>query len=307
MSGGSPAGPGVPGRGGPLGGDTPGGGKVLLLAHPAGHSLSPAMHAAAFAAVGIEAEYEAVDVPPEELLSVLGSLRSAHYLGANVTVPHKEAVFAAVDELLPAARAVGAVNTVVNAAGRLVGDNTDGRGFVRALGEVGVAEGDLAGERAVVLGAGGAARSVVHALLSAGADVVVANRSPERAERLVAQLRATSGGPAASVATDARAALTGAALLVNTTSVGMLGGPDPSGLPLLAPADLDALPGTARVVDLVYRPAVTPLLAAASERGLATQSGVAMLVWQGVLSFVAWTGVEPPPAVMRRAVLTALG
>lgn len=250
--------------------------RVVLLAHPAAHSLSPRMHDAAFAAAGVPARYAALDVPPAELAAAVARLRAAPYLGANVSVPHKEAVARLVDELTGAARAVGAVNTVVRHGARLVGHNTDAPGFLRGLAELGF---DPAGAGCLVLGAGGAARAVVWALLGAGARVVVVNRdAPTAAPHLPA-----------------------ARLLVNTTSVGMAGGPDPDGLPLLTPAQLAALPAGAGVVDLVYRPALTPLLRAAAARGHATQNGLPMLLWQGALAFEAWTGRPAPAAVMREA------
>lgn len=292
--------------------------QVLLLAHPAGHSLSPVMHGAAFEALGVNAEYRALDVPPGELARVVTRLAEAPYLGANVTVPHKEAVVPLMHELTPAAASVGAVNTIVNRAGRLVGHNTDGEGFLRALAELGgrgIAAGaadevttggePVTGATCLVLGAGGAARAVVQALTAAGAHVKVLNRSVARAERLVAELGA-GDGRVLSVAADADGLLPHTDLLVNTTSVGMAGGPDPAGLPLLTAAQLARLPATARVVDLVYRPARTPLLNVTSGLGLLSQNGLPMLVWQGALAFQEWTLREAPVAVMRAAAERAL-
>lgn len=277
--------------------------RVALLAHPAGHSLSPLMHNAAFEDVGIDAHYEALDVAPAELPTVMNQLRRAPYLGANVTVPHKEAVLHLVDELTPAAAAVGAVNTLIRRGARLVGHNTDGAGFVQALGEIGLgATAGLSEANCLVLGAGGAARAVVHALLAAGASVHVANRNPERAAVLAADLGSASGATnGAYVAADVLELLPTTNLLINTTSVGMRGGSDPYSTPLIEAANLDLLPIEAAVVDLVYRPAVTPLLAAAESRGLLVQNGLPMLVRQGALAFEAWTGVEAPVSVMRQA------
>lgn len=311
--------------------------KVVLLAHPAGHSLSPIMHNAAFRAAGIDATYEALDVPPEQLPAAVAALRGSEYLGANVTVPHKQAVFELVDQLTPAAAAVGAVNTVIRRGERLVGHNTDGAGFVRGLEELtSFAPAGLVGANCLVLGAGGAARAVVNALASAGASVHVINRNLGRATRLAADLTRTSTSPGlshvpvVSVADDPTWAATTAGedapvgeirvagvealsgllpaadLLVNTTSVGMIGGPDPGGLPLLGTDDMAALAYDAAVVDLVYRPAVTPLLAAAAARGLVTQNGLPMLIWQGALAFEAWTGSDAPVEAMRLAAQQAL-
>ncbi|MFO7544858.1 MAG: shikimate dehydrogenase [Trueperaceae bacterium] len=280
--------------------------RVLLLAHPAGHSLSPAMHTAGFRALGIDASYEALDVPPEALPGAVRALRGSEFLGANVTVPHKRAVAGLVDDLDTEARAIGAVNTIVKDEGRLVGRNTDAPGFLAALRETGFAP---AGHRCLVLGAGGAARAVTWALMRSGAEVLVANRSENRARDLAADL-----GTAGAVATaprwlpnrDVAASLPGCDLLVNTTSVGMAGGPAPDGDPLPEGADVRALPTAAVVVDLVYRPGVTPLLARAEAAGLRRQNGVAMLVWQGALAFEAWTGRDAPVVAMRRAVEGAL-
>src|SRR5690554_256516 len=295
------------------------------------------MHGAAFHAAGIRGRYTAVDVPPAELERWLRRLSAPPYLGANVTVPHKEAVVPFMQELTPAARAVGAVNTIVRRGDRLLGHNTDGAGFLRALAELedpgGLGDpavhGPLVGTTSLVLGAGGAARAVVHALAVAGSEVHVLNRNVARAERLVAELSASlaeapaaapftgpppaGSGPGASaragrvsLAGDVRSLLARTDILVNSTSVGMAGGPDPAGVPLIAAEWLQLLPRAARVVDLVYRPAVTPLLAAAQERGLVTQNGLPMLVWQGALAFEEWTGVAAPVTAMRAAAERAL-
>lgn len=280
--------------------------KVWLLAHPAGHSLSPRMHGAAFAAMGLVAEYAALDVPPAELAAAFERLRRPDVLGANVTVPHKQAALRLVDRVEPEAAALGAVNTVVNEDGVLVGSNTDGPGFVAGLLEL-APELAAGGFEAVVLGAGGAARAVAWALARLGASVAVANRDPGRALRMVAELTDAGAGPGPLRACPTAEALRHwPDLLVNTTSVGMAGGPAPDGLPLLTRADLTRLRPGAVVSDLVYRPAVTPLLAAANELGVRTQNGVAMLVGQGALSLRAWTGREAPVGVMLRAVEEAL-
>lgn len=276
--------------------------RALLLAWPAGHSLSPAMHGAAFRALGLDARYEAVAVPPEGLAQAVAALRAPEVLGANVTVPHKEAVLGLLDGLEPEAAAIGAVNTIQKDGARLVGANTDAAGFLRALREdAGV---DPAGARVVVLGAGGAARAVVWALLAAGADrVAVHNRSPARAEALAAAFAAR--GAVRVLEPAALAAELGPAdLLVNTTSVGMArDGRDPDQSPL--PAGL--LPRRAFVADLVYRPARTRLLRDAEAAGLAVQNGLPMLVRQGAEAFERWTGRAAPVAVMQAAAEAALG
>lgn len=273
-----------------------GGARLALLAHPAGHSVSPAMQQAALDALGLQATYEAVDVAPAALAEAVAALRSAPWWGANVSVPHKEAVVPLLDELRPNARRLGAVNTIVREGDRIVGDNTDLAGFARALDALGAFG---AGTSAVVLGAGGAARAVVAALRDRGATVLVANRSVARAEALVAELGAGGASVVAPVALAA--AVRAADLLVQTTTVGMAGGPAGSPLPE------GVLPSAGAVVDLVYRPARTPLLRAAAAAGLAVQNGLPMLVWQGAAAFEAWTGRSAPADAMGRAAEAALG
>ena len=273
--------------------------EAILLAHPVGHSLSPAMHNAAFEALGVEAVYRALDVPPIELAARVRGLRRPETLGANVTIPHKEAALDLMDRLTPAARAIGAVNTVVPRRDELVGDNTDAGGFLRALAESGIA---VRGARAVVLGAGGAARAIAYALATAGAETVrVHNRTHDRAQRLadaLAEFGDVRAVPDAELGMVGRAAT----LLVNATSVGMAGGPAEDALP----CGSDALPEEGAVVDIVYRPALTPLLREAGQRGLVAQNGVPMLVHQGAAALEQWTGETAPVEVMRAALEGAL-
>ena len=273
--------------------------QAVLLAHPAGHSLSPTMHNAAFAALGIDAVYRALDVPPVELAARVRDLRRPEMLGGNVTIPHKEAALDLMDRLTPSALAIGAVNTVVARRGDLVGDNTDASGFLRALTEGGIA---VLGARAVVLGAGGAARAIAYALATAGAEsVCVHNRTHDRAQRLAAAL-AEFGDVRA--LPDAELGMVGraATLLVNATSVGMAGGPAEDVLPCRS----SVLPEEGAVVDIVYRPARTPLLREAGRRGLIAQNGVPMLVHQGAAALEQWTGEPAPVDVMRAALERAL-
>ncbi|HEX7040806.1 MAG TPA: shikimate dehydrogenase [Trueperaceae bacterium] len=272
--------------------------RAYLLAHPAGHSLSPLMHAAAFRTLGLDATYEALDVPPERLADVVAGLRGdPSFLGANVTTPHKVAAATLVDELTGAASAAGAVNTLVPRGGRLVGDNTDVAGFTAALAGAGFRPG--AGH-AVLLGAGGAANAVAYALGRLGVPTVVVGRRAAAAAALVGALGSVVRGLEAVAPGDLPRALPGASLLVNATTVGMVGGPAEGALPL--GVDVGLLPPHALVNDLVYNPRVTPLLASAAARGLRTLDGLAMLVEQGAASLRLWTGLEPPLAEMRAAV-----
>ena len=267
--------------------------KVVLYAYPAWHSLSPAMHNAAFEELGLDARYLAREVPPQELPAAVEELRQPEYWGANLTIPHKEAVLPLLDALGAEARAVGAVNTVVGRGEKLEGYNTDVSGFLEALAELKV---DLSGRRVLLLGAGGAARAVAYALLMAGVgELVLHNRTRARAERLRDDF---DGWGAIRVIDAAELAECGprAQLVVNTTSVGMMrGGMEVDETPLEA----EHLPREGAVVDLVYRPAETRLLREARAAGLATQNGLPMLVYQGAEAFAMWTGHPAPVERMR--------
>ncbi len=278
---------------------------VGVLGYPVRHSASPPMHNAAFAHLGLDWAYAPFTVAPDDIEAALAGVRALGMAGVNVTVPLKELVTPHLDDVTETARVLGSVNTVVNQNGRLYGHSTDGEGFLQALATRGVP--DVAGKRIVVLGAGGSARAVVYALARAGAHIVIANRTVERARELAARF-APFGNieVAAWTPDDLRDALQGAAVLVNTTSVGMHGtGNDASATPPVPP---DALAPPLLVTDLIYNPPQTPLLALAHTRACPTQNGVEMLVQQGALAFSLWTGVAAPPInVMRQAVLDALG
>ncbi len=266
--------------------------NAYLLTEEAGYSLSPVMHNAAFKALGLGAHYEALGVTEAELPGVVRRLREAHVYGANVTIPYKLAVVPFLDALSPEAETVGAVNTIFNRGGTLVGHNTDIGGFARALTEDGGY--DAADQDVVMLGAGGAARAVGLALLRAGANLGIANRTPVKAEALARDLE-RFGNVAAIKPEDLGRAVRRASLVVNTTSVGHeTYDPDSSPLP---PGSLPR----ELVVDIVYRPAETPLLRAAAAAGLRTQNGLAMLVYQGAEAFSAWTGRDAPVGVMFEA------
>jgi shikimate dehydrogenase len=259
--------------------------RLAVIGFPVGHSRSPAMQSAALAELGLGEEwsYGAVEIAPEGFEAQVREMAVAgEYAGANVTVPHKEAALAVADEASVAATAIGAANTLSFAAGRIRADNTDAGGLLAALPTTPL------DARALVLGAGGAARAVVWALVGEGARVEVWNRTPARAEQICAQL---GGKP---VTAPAQADYD---LIVNTSSVG-LGGEDPFAELPLSPAGF--APGQL-VVDMVYGDGAGPLLNAAAAAGATTIDGLEILVQQGALSLALWTGREPSIATMRAA------
>ena len=269
-----------------------------ILGHPVGHSLSPIFQNAAFKECGLDVRYELWDTPPEALAGRVVSLRDPKYLGANVTIPHKVAVFPLLDELGGQAARAGAVNTIVNRGGRLYGFNTDGPGFVAALKNE--SSFDPAGKSILLVGAGGAARGIAFALAEArAADISIVNRSPERALKLAADVAVTGAEVSASAGEPD---LSRYDCIVNCTSLGMRGGPAPGELPCAIGA---ARPG-ALAVDIVYTPAQTPFLTAAAAAGLKTLGGLPMLIYQGALAFELWTGVHAPVEVMFEAARKAL-
>ncbi|MCH6566767.1 MAG: shikimate dehydrogenase [Nitrospinae bacterium] len=277
-------------------------GRMLIIGHPLGHTLSPLMHNTAFQELGLPYYYEAEDVPPEGLAEAVERFRAEGVVGLSVTIPHKEAILPFLDEVDEEVERLGAANTVVLVEGRFVGTNTDGIGFMRSLKENGGY--DPEGRSAVVLGAGGAARAVAAHLALSGADsVVIANRTLSRAERLATDLARAVGRqcfePLPLEATATAEAIRQADCLINATSVGMAGDrrlPVPAALiePHLV------------VCDIVYRPLVTPLLEAALARGASIINGLGMLVYQGAEAFRRWTGQEMPIDIVRSTLEAAL-
>jgi shikimate dehydrogenase len=256
---------------------------VGVIGDPVGHSRSPAMHNAAFDALELDWVYVAFPVRRGEGAVAVRAVATLGLVGLNITMPHKADAAAACDDLSSEAAALGAVNTVVNADGTLAGHSTDGDGFLRALDDEGIA---VEGQRAVVIGAGGAGRAITHALGRKGAHVTVAARRPDAA-RSAASL--APGG--AAVALD-ELAVERFDVVVNATPIGMDGEPPPFDTALLHDGQF--------VFDTVY-PVETPLLREARARGARAAGGLGMLVHQGALSFSLWTGVEPPLEVMRAA------
>ena len=262
-----------------------------VIGSPVEHSLSPVIHNAAFAALGLEWTYFAVAVPDGRAGDAVAAMRTLRLGGMSVTMPHKTAVAAIVDTITPRAERLGAVNCLSWRGAGIEGDSTDGPGFLDSLR---VDHGwEPEGRRALVVGAGGAARAVVAALAEAGAaEVAVANRDEGRAARAAAL--ADGRGRVATVDEAADADL-----VVNATPVGM--GDDPT-----SPVPADRLGAGQVVADLVYDPIETPLLAAARARGAMPVNGVGMLVHQAAHAFRAWTGEDPPVEVMSAAAVAAL-
>lgn len=258
---------------------------AAVIGDPVGHSLSPAIHNAAFRAVGLDWVFVAFPVAACDTDPAIAAVRALGLGGLSVTMPHKDGAARAVDRLSPDAEALGAVNCVVPDGSMLVGENTDGAGFVDTLRvDLGV---DPAGLRCVVLGAGGAARAVIRALARAGAtEVVVVNRTPVKADAA-----ASLAGAAGRVGRPEDAS--GADLVVNATPVGMTGTSTP--LP-------GATPGAGQlVVDLLYEPAMTPLLVSAEAAGARVANGLGMLVHQAAHAFQLWTGEPAPVGAMAEA------
>ena len=265
-----------------------------MIGDPIGHSLSPTIHNAAFAATGLDWVYVAFPTPPGSAPAAISSMRALGICGLSVTMPHKEAVLGELDELSPDAELLGAVNCVTRVGDRLVGDSTDGAGFLAGLHAD--FEFDPYGARCVVLGAGGAARSVVLALARAGAaSVQVVNRTRSRGERAAA-LAGGAGSVAAVECVD------GADLVVNATPVGMAGAAQQDAVP----CDASLLSRGQIVAELIYHPRRTPLMDAAQARGCRTSNGISMLVHQAAVAFESWTGVPGPVAAMTVAVGAAL-
>lgn len=278
---------------------------VGVIGYPLRHSISPAFQQAALDYYGLDIRYELWETEPIGLQSMVGQLRLPQNLGANVTVPYKQAVLPMLDELDDLASRIEAVNTIVRQEGRLIGYNTDVYGFLQALRQHGKFEPE--GKEVVVIGAGGAARAACFALLEAGVvSLTIVNRTRERAEALAWALE---GRVRTRVATlpwgDARLGelLSRCHLIVNCTTMGMKYGSEEGESPLEA----GLIPQNILVYDLVYNPLETPLLRAAKAAGARTLGGLAMLVYQGAAAFELWTNQKAPLDVMFESAKAGLG
>lgn len=275
---------------------------VGVIGWPVAHSLSPPMHNAAFAYLGLDWVYVPFAVAPEDVGRAVEGVRALGIAGINVTIPHKAAVVPYLDELDQTVADLGVANTIHNTGGLLKGYNTDGPGLLRSLDEAGCS---VTGRRVALIGAGGAARAVAVAFARAGvASLAILNRTVAKAEELAAAVERMTGLKAVALpltGEQAREAVEAAEVVVDSTSVGMHPHCDE---PPVIPADW--LHAGQVVCDLTYNPRDTVLLKAARGRGATTVDGTGMLVHQGAIAFEIWTGQAAPVEVMRRALLSAL-
>jgi len=278
--------------------------RLGLIGYPLGHSLSPKIHAAALNACGLDGEYSLFPIAPDDtqaLKELLDRVRSGEITGLNVTIPHKQNVIPLLDELTPTAKAIGAVNVIYLRGDKLIGDNTDASGFLSDLNRFlteslspSLGEGlGVRGKSALVLGAGGSARSVVYALCNNGWNVTIVARRLDQAQHLAQsftnyQLRITTFHNLQLATHD---------LIVNTTPIGMTPNIDQSPLP-----ENISLPKDTRIYDLVYNPHDTKLVKDARAKGLNATTGLGMLIEQAALAFELWTGHNPPREVLHAAV-----
>lgn len=271
-----------------------------VMGDPVGHSVSPAMHNAAFRELGLDYVYLPFPVRREDLAAAMAGARAFGIRGLNITIPHKVEVMGLLDGLDPLAKQAGAVNTVVNDSGRLTGYNTDAEGFLHLLGKHGI---EVPGRNIAVLGAGGAARAVCFALASRGAVLTILNRTPGAAVKCATEISTATGQvvkPLEMTRASLAATLESTSVLVNATSVGMLPATGAT------PVDRDLLGPHLTVIDTVYNPYESKLLKEARKAGAKTVNGLEMLVWQGALAFEKWTGRQAPAEVMRMAAEAAL-
>jgi shikimate dehydrogenase len=266
--------------------------KVMgLFGYPVEHSLSPAMHNAAFAYLNMDCCYVTFPVTPEQLAGAVQSIRALHLGGVNITVPHKEKVIPFLDAVSEEVSFIGAVNTIAHKDGFLKGYNTDGRGFMESLSEAGI---PCERKRVLIIGAGGACRAIGYYLCQKAAQLQIFDIDEDKRERVVKDLGTLCGNVTSVKKLDT---LHDIDILINATPLG-LRDTDPS------PLGISLISRTMTVCDLIYRD--TALLRAASEKGCRTLNGLGMLLHQGVLAFEIWTGIRPPVEIMRKAIQTAL-
>lgn len=275
---------------------------VGVFGNPVAENPTGVMQEAGFAACGLNWRYLNITVYPEDLAAAMQGLRAMNFKGINLTIPHKVAVIQYLDAVSPNAQLMGAVNTVRREGDRLIGENTDGKGFLTALRDD--AQVDPRDKRVVVLGAGGAARAITVELALAGAEtIIIVNRTPQRGQELVKLLNDQTPTTAEFIQWPATYAVPdGVDLLVNATSIGLY--PDVDGLPSLA---LDTIRPGMVVCDVIPNPPHTRLLQEAERRGARTIDGLGMLVYQGAIAFKMWTGYDAPVDVMHKALAAEFG
>jgi shikimate dehydrogenase len=271
-----------------------------IIGDPVEHTMSPAMHNAAFKKFGLDYIYFPFRVKPGELAAAVAGLRTLGVVGFNVTIPHKVAILPLLDKLDLVAEQIGAVNTVVSVSGKLVGYNTDAEGFLRALTGRGISP---AGKKIAVIGAGGASRAISYILAEQGAGLTIFNRRENlvRAESIASMITINLGRDVKVLALDNLAeGLKNIDILVNTTSVGMAPQKE------ISPIPAELLRGIPLVFDIIYNPRETQLIKDAKKSGAKTIGGIEMLAWQGALSFEKWTGQKAPLELMHREALKML-
>ena len=270
--------------------------KLGLIGYPVSHSLSPKIQNAALKACGLEGEYLLYSIAPDDMLALkelLDRVRSGEITGLNVTIPHKQNVVPFMDELTPTAKVIGAVNIIYMRENKLIGDNTDAPGFLADLNKFLTTETRRHGENALVLGAGGSARSVVYALLNDGWNVTLAARRIEQAKQLASLFEGVT--PVEINLQNFQ--LSSLALIVNTTPLGMTPNIDQSPLP-----ENVSLSKHMKIYDLVYNPRETKLVREARALGLHATTGLGMLIEQAALGFELWTGHKPPKDILFESV-----
>lgn len=271
-------------------------GKTMILGlfgYPVEHTLSPYMHNAAFKSLGLDYCYLPFKVDPRHLKEAVTGIKALNMRGVNITIPHKETIIPYLDELDTEASLIGAVNTVLHAGERLIGYNTDGRGFVRSLKEEGGIE--PRGKKVVILGAGGAARSIAFSLAMEGVDKIFINDTVgDKAIELSSAIRSKTSIEALYVK-DLKERIGEVDILINATPLGMKKEDPP-------PISPELLSKRLFVYDIIYNPPETPLLKEAKKKGAKTLRGIGMLLYQGALSFKIWTGQDPPIDIMKKAI-----
>lgn len=269
---------------------------VGIFGYPVEHSLSPKMHNAAFKYLNLDFCYVPFSVMPEMLESAIRGIRALNIAGVNITIPHKETVIAFLDTLSDEARFIGSVNTIKNLDGELIGFNTDGKGFMKSLAESDI---EIAGKRVLIVGAGGAARAIGYYICRDAAELYLYNRNIGRAETLKTHLYPFKENVAVvkEYGINNSGSFSDFDIIINTTPLGLK--PDD---PL--PLNASMLKGHQIVCDLIYKE--TPLLQRASVIGCKTINGLGMLLWQGVLAFEKWTGIQPPIEIMKKALLNQI-